>query len=266
MATKRHKESKEIGFIHLVLYGLGLLLCGCRAPTHHDHAPLPSAARQKQIFLVIDDAGLDLGEIRQFLELPVPMTIAVLPHLKETSTVCAEIRRHADKEMILHQPMEAYNRESDTGPGAIYNTARPEDISKTLASNLESVRGAVGVNNHMGSRVTENEVLMAEVLQYCRAHGLYFLDSKTAYNSIVPRVAGREHIHLEARDVFLDIKNDRESVRRAWESTVAKARDQGHVIAIGHIWSKETATAIRDSYQTLQNEGYTFHLLSELYE
>ncbi|RKX47466.1 MAG: hypothetical protein DRP64_00925 [Verrucomicrobia bacterium] len=243
-----------------------LLLCGCRAPTHHDPSPRPASVRQKQIFLVIDDAGLDVAETRQFLDIPVPMTIAVLPHLKMTAEVCAEIHRHADKELVLHQPMEAYNRESDTGPGAIYSATRLSDVPRILDRNLASVRGAVGMNNHMGSRVTENEMVMAEVLRYCRAHELYFLDSKTAYNSIVPRVAEREHVHLEARDVFLDIQHDRESVRRAWESTVTKARDQGHVIAIGHIWSKETATAIRDSYQTLQNQGYTFHLLSELYE
>ena len=251
----------------LAILGLSfLMLCGCRAPTHHDPSPRPSADRRKQIFLVIDDAGLDVAETRQFLDIPVPMTIAVLPHLKKTGEVCAEIHRHADKEIILHQPMEAYNRESDTGPGAIQNTTRPPDVSEIIDRNLASVRGAVGINNHMGSRVTENEPVMAEVLRYCRAHGLYFLDSKTAYNSAVPRVADREHIHLEARDVFLDIQHDRESVRRAWESTVAKARDQGYVIAIGHIWSKETAAAIRDSYKTLQNQGYTFHLLSELYE
>jgi polysaccharide deacetylase 2 family uncharacterized protein YibQ len=250
------------------LFVLGVafvLLCGCRVPTRPpaSHSPI---VRQKQIFLVIDDAGLDVAEMRQFLELPIPMTIAVLPHLKETERVCTEIRRHADKELILHQPMEAYDRNADTGPGTIHNTVSPGMASRIFGSNLASVRGAVGMNNHMGSRVTENEVLMAEVLRYCRAHGLYFLDSKTAYNSVVPRVARREHIHLEARDVFLDIQHDRASVRRAWESTVAKAREDGYVIAIGHIWSKETAAAIRDSYQTLINQGYSFHLLSELYE
>ena len=241
-------------------------LWGCRAPTHHDHSLRPSAVRHKQIFLVIDDAGLDLNEIRQFMEIPVPMTIAVLPHLKKTREVCVEIHRHADKELILHQPMEAYDATKKTGDGAIYDRTNPADVVKILDYNLASVRGAVGINNHMGSRVTENEVLMDAVLCYCRANGLYFLDSKTAYNSVVPKMAEHEHIHLEERDVFLDIQHDRESVRRAWGNTVAKARENGYVIAIGHIWSKETAAAIRDSYQTLQNQGYTFHVLSELYE
>jgi polysaccharide deacetylase 2 family uncharacterized protein YibQ len=222
--------------------------------------------RHKQIYLVIDDAGLDLREVRQFLDIPAPMTIAVLPHLSMTTEVCAEIRRHPEKELILHQPMEAYNRESATGPGAIRNNTRPEEVRSILDRNLASVRGAVGMNNHMGSRVTENQALMTEVLRYCRDHNLYFLDSRTAYNSQVPRVAAREKVHLEGRDVFLDIGHDRETVRKAWESAVRKARNNGYVIAIGHAWNDETALAIRDSFQSLINQGYTFHLLSELYE
>lgn len=244
-----------------------LLLCGCQTthrPQHKKvHRPV---VRQKQIFLVIDDAGLDINETRQFLDIPVPMTIAVLPHLEHTRKVCREIARRPDKEIILHQPMEAYDRSKETGPGAIYSTTRPQDVRTVLDRNLKSVRGAVGINNHMGSRVTENEAIMTEVLRYCRAQGLFFLDSKTAFNSVVQRAAKREHMHFEDRDVFLDVQHDRESVRRAWESTVTKARNRGYAIAIGHIWSKETADAIRDSYQTLLNQGYTFHKLSELYE
>jgi len=243
-----------------------LILCGCGTSAPHHREPAGSQPRQKQIFLVIDDAGLDVAETRQFLDIPVPITIAVLPHLKQTKQVCAEIARYTDKEIILHQPMEAYDRDADTGLGTIQNTPLPAMVSKILDSNLASVRGAKGMNNHMGSRVTENPVLIGEILRYCKANNLFFMDSKTGHNSVVGRVADREHSHYEERDVFLDIQKDRESVRRAWGSTVAKARRQGYAIAIGHIWSKETAAAIRDSYQTLQNQGYTFHLLSELYQ
>jgi polysaccharide deacetylase 2 family uncharacterized protein YibQ len=51
-----------------------------------------------------------------------------------------------------------------------------------------------------------------------------------------------------------------------WGSSVARAKEQGYAVVIGHAWSKETAAAIRDSFQTLENQGYTFHKLSELYE
>jgi uncharacterized protein len=240
-----------------VLTLLTLLLC-CGA--------LFAAPRQKQIFLVIDDAGLALAEVRQFLDIPVPMTIAVLPHQKQTREVCAEIGRQAEKEIILHQPMEAYNKTKNPGRGAIYNHTTRAAVWAILDDNLDSVRGAVGINNHMGSRVTENQKLMSEVLRYCKGNDLFFLDSKTAYNSQVPTLARKEGMHMEERHIFLDIEHDRGYVRRMWGSAVAHAKEHGYVVVIGHIWSKETAAAIRDSFQTLENQGYTFHKLSELYE
>ncbi len=239
-------------------------LCGCRSP----EPARPAGPREKQLFVVIDDAGLALEETQRYLDIPVPMTIAVLPHLKDTTKVCKAIARHRDKEIILHQPMEALNQDKspDPGKGAIWSATNPSQVSAILDWNLSSVRGAVGMNNHMGSRITEDPVLMREVLRYCKKHGLIFLDSKTAYNSIVPRVARSENMHIEQRDSFLDIQHDREYIRHMWSEAVAKARKNGYAIMIGHAWSPETAAAIRDSYQTLLNQGYTFHKLSELYE
>ena len=121
------------------------------------------------------------------------------------------------------------------------------------------------MNNHMGSRITESVPLMSAVLQYCKGKDLFFLDSKTAYNSQVPKVAHRLGMHMEERDVFLDIQHDRDYIRRMWGSAVAKAKEIGYVVVIGHVWSPESAAAIRDSYESLQNQGYSFRFISELY-
>ena len=88
------------------------------------------------------------------------------------------------------------------------------------------------MNNHMGSRVTENPALMREVLRYCKANNLLFLDSKTAFNSQVPRMARHEHMHVEERHVFLDIQHDRDYVRRMWGQAVAKARNNGYAVVV----------------------------------
>lgn len=243
------------------------VLCGCRSTTpDHGHDSPSVLPREKQLFIVIDDAGLAFEETQLYLSIPVPMTIAVLPHLKDTERVCRAIARTQEKEIILHQPMEALDASKKTGDGAILSSTPPSQVSAILDWNRSSVRGAVGMNNHMGSRITENPVLMREVLRYCKANGLLFLDSKTAFNSVVPLVAEQEHVHLEQRDSFLDIQRDREYVRHMWAQAVAKARKKGYAIVIGHAWSPETAAAIRDSYLTLENQGYTFHRLSELYE
>jgi polysaccharide deacetylase 2 family uncharacterized protein YibQ len=258
-------DSMRLSFISLCL----LLFCGCRAPAPRPLAHVPPASgsvRQKQLFVVIDDAGLVLSETQQFLDIPVKMTIAVLPHQKDGRKVCQALNRDPLKEIILHQPMEAYNANKNPGVGAIYDATPPSEVMGILEQNLASVPGAVGINNHMGSRVTENGALMSEVLRYCKSNGLYFLDSKTAYNSMVKRVANYHDLHFEERHVFLDIEHSREYVRRMWGNAVDHARKHGYAIVIGHVWCEETASAIRDSYQTLRNQGYSFHKLSELYE
>lgn len=252
----------RFNFVFAALICLVLCFAGCR------HAEEPSAALplQKQIYVVIDDAGLSIDEIDRFLEIPVPMTIAVLPHQRDTELVCERLALDSKKETILHQPMEAYDLDRNPGDGAIYDLTRPRDVTRIMRRNLASVPGAVGVNNHMGSRVTENPELMRQVLSCCNKENLYFLDSKTAFNSQVSRVAAETHTRIEERHVFLDIEHDRESIRRMWGTAVAHARQYGYVIVIGHAWSAESAAAIRDSYETLLNAGYTFHRVSELYK
>lgn len=227
---------------------------------------LPDGPREKQLFVVIDDAGLVLEETRQFLKIPVPMTIAVLPHQRNTTEVCREIASDPLKEIIIHQPMEAADSSQNPGTGAILSSTTPEQAVRLMDWNLKSVPGAVGMNNHMGSKVTEDLMLMRTVLRYCQARGLFFLDSKTSYNSILFRAAQLERVHVEQRDTFLDVEHDREYIQRMWSSAVDTARQKGYAVIIGHAWSEETAVAIRDSYETLQAQGYTFHKLSELYE
>lgn len=242
------------------------LLCGCRVPPPRPGAEvyIPSV-REKQIYVVIDDLGLSMEQAQRFLDIPVPMTLAVLPQRKKTAEVCAAIARSPGKEIILHQPMEPKNQ-SNPGGGCIFDDTPPAEAVKIMDMNLATVSGAKGMNNHMGSCVSENPEVMRTVLQYCKAHNLFYLDSKTAYHSAVKRIAAEEGMHFEERHVFLDIQHDREYIRRMWNSAVEKAGQNGYVIAIGHVWSAETAAAIADSVDELKAQGYTFHRLSELYE
>ena len=243
-----------------------LIMCGCSTPRSHRSVPSAEVRRHKQLFLVMDDAGLALEETQRFLDIPVPMTIAVLPHQRQTDEVCRAIQRHREKEIILHQPMEAYDPAQDIGNGGIYSSTPPSAVAAILDRNLSSVRGAVGMNNHMGSRITENRPLMQAVLRYCRENGLFFLDSKTGHNSQVAHLAQKEHMHMEQRHVFLDVHRDRAFVRGQWSAAVRRAREHGYAVVIGHVWCEETAAAIRDSHESLQKQGYTFHKISELYE
>jgi len=260
-----------------VIVGLlfGVFLVGCKttpvAPQKKQAPPKKSVSsippqRQKQIFLVIDDAGLKIQQAEQFLEIPISMTIAIMPHRRVCREVDQLVQQDPLKEVILHQPMEANRRSANPGRGAIYDQMGNKEVVLILEDNLLTVPSAVGINNHMGSRVTENGRIMKGVLSFCQSRKLFFLDSKTSYNSVVPNVAKELKVHVEQRHVFLDIVHERSAIEKAWRQTIQKAKKNGYVVVIGHAWSKDTADVIRESYQVLQKKGYTFHRLSELYK
>ena len=79
---------------------------------------------------------------------------AVLPGLPG-SVQAAQALRLAGKEVILHLPMEPRGYpEVRPGPGVVVRGQSEEEIAETVARDLASVPGAIGVNNHMGSAAT----------------------------------------------------------------------------------------------------------------
>ena len=67
---------------------------------------------------------------------------------------------------ILHQPMEAHTgQRSWLGKTPILSNMSTEEAVDTFKSNLDSVDNAKGFNNHMGSKITEEEDKMTALLK-----------------------------------------------------------------------------------------------------
>lgn len=108
------------------------------------------------------------------------------------------------------------------------------EVQRVVESDLAAVPYVVGVNNHMGSRATQDGTLMAEVMEALADHHLYFIDSRTTAASVALEVARGHHLPAFYRTVFLD---DTETV----EYTLGQLRDfrrtvehEGVALAIGH--------------------------------
>jgi uncharacterized protein len=97
------------------------------------------------------------------------------------------------------------------------------------------VSGARGVNNHMGSRATTDRAAMDAVMEELKARGIFFLDSRTSPDSVAEDAARANGVPALRRDVFLDLTDDPDGVRLALQEAVARARESGHAVAIGHV-------------------------------
>ncbi|MEP6471249.1 MAG: divergent polysaccharide deacetylase family protein, partial [Acidobacteriota bacterium] len=121
------------------------------APEPSPAAPAVAAAR---IAIVIDDLGNDREALERIARWPFPVAGAVLPGLPDSSDAARRLAA-SGKEVLLHLPMEpdGYPRVRP-GPGVVLRADSDEKIARTVAEDLDSVPGAVGVNNHMGSAAT----------------------------------------------------------------------------------------------------------------
>jgi polysaccharide deacetylase 2 family uncharacterized protein YibQ len=212
--------------------------------------------------LIIDDAGYNLEELQAFLDLPMPLTVAVLPNLPH-STEAARRVRAAGKDLILHAPMEPDGGE-DPGPGAIFTGQSPEKIRQLLEADFASVPGALGMNNHMGSKATADEAVMREVLGFLKDTGRLFVDSRTTADTAGPRVAQALGLPILQRDVFLDDDTDEGAIGAWFDKGIAEAQARGSAIAIGHVQNRGVVDILRAAERNLAAQGVRMARLPEV--
>ena len=224
----------------------------------------PQAKNGAQLVILLDDGGQNLAHLQKFLDLPFPITIAVLPQLAHSKESAARIRARG-KELMLHQPMQAINTGVNPGPGAITPNMDEEQIKATLFKNISEIGPVAGFNNHEGSLITADAEKMETVLKYASENGIYFLDSRTNVNTTVPAVASALGLsYYERNGRFLDNVKTRDNVVAEIRKNLDIANRDGVVIMIGHIWSADfMPAALMEVYPELLEKGYKFKTVSE---
>ena len=224
---------------------------------------LPKAKNNATLVLVFDDGGQNLYDLQKFLELPFPITIAVLPKLKY-SVESAKRVRNSGHELILHQPMQAINRSVNPGPGAITPEMTEEEVRKMLLSNINEIGPIAGMNNHEGSAITADIGKMEVILKTASDCGIFFLDSRTNVKTVVPLVAKEMGYNYYERNIFLDNEKTCENVLMELKKGLDIANKKGSAVMIGHVWSADFLPAfLKELYPELVKNGYKFSVVSE---
>ncbi|WP_276355850.1 divergent polysaccharide deacetylase family protein [Cohnella caldifontis] len=227
--------------------------------------PAPSPAASRHIAVVIDDFGNGMKGTEEMLKLPVKFTAAIMPFLP-TTRQDAEAAHAMGHDVIVHLTMEPIRgKASWLGPGAILTSLPDGEIRRRVEAAIADVPYAIGMNNHMGSRATADERVMRIVLQVCKEKGLFFLDSRTSWKTVVPKVAQELGVPLLQNDVFLDDVYSHRHVSKQIALLRQHIRKRGTIVAIGHVGPPGLITSgeLKNAIPTLQTEA-TFVRLSEL--
>lgn len=221
---------------------------------------IPQAVNGAQIVIVIDDAGLNVSNVKRYASLPFPVSIAVLPRLSHSKD-CAYVVRSNGKELLLHQPMQAKNLNMNPGAGAILPEMSTMEIAQTVKENLEEIGPKVkGMNNHEGSLISENEIKIGAVLEVAMEKDIYFLDSRTTAQTKAPQAALERDMSIYERDVFIDDIVSREEMLKQIYRGLTIANKKGKVIMIGHVDKSVNILPdlLLEMYPYLVEKGYTF--------
>jgi polysaccharide deacetylase 2 family uncharacterized protein YibQ len=210
-----------------------------------------------QVAIIVDDLGLEKEPVDRIIGISKKLSLAVLPYLPY-SRYTAEVAHKRGVDVLLHLPMEPKESSGymgvDAGDGVLLVGLSKQEILSKLYRNLESVPYIKGVNNHMGSKFTENGELMEVVLREIKARGLFFIDSRTSPNTTGYQLARKLKVKTAQRDLFLDDpRRDEEYVRDQIRKLILISKEKGYAIGICHPYPA-TIKVLSESIHDIEKE------------
>lgn len=185
------------------------------------------------VAIVIDDLGLAAEQSRRAIALDGAVTTALMTYALGLENWTGMARAHGH-EILVHVPMQPINSKIDPGPKALTIGLSDAEILDRLRWGLARLDGYIGINNHMGSRFTQDRAGMSVVMAEVKSRGLLFLDSVTIGRTVGAATAQPLHVPFAERNVFLDDEATIAGVTRQIALLEQVARKHGTAIAIGH--------------------------------
>jgi len=217
-------------------------------------------AQPAQIAIIIDDIGYRKSDI-QALYLPGNISYAILPHTPYGKRLALQANANKN-DVILHIPMEAKNGKK-LGPGALTSNMNETSIRNSLSNAFAEIPFALGINNHMGSKLTELYQPMAWTMKFLRERNLMFIDSMTSGASQAEQVALDFGVPSLHRHIFLDNKLEHNYIRQQFKQLIRDAKRYQTVVAIAHP-HPETVTALRKLLPLLAENNVELVPISQL--
>jgi polysaccharide deacetylase 2 family uncharacterized protein YibQ len=221
----------------------------------------PAHTKVSKIVLIIDDIGHRFDTGMAAVALPGKLNLAVLPYTPHAHNL-ASAAFDAGKEVMLHVPMSAMDGRP-LGPGGLSTGLSEEDFRQTLVAALEEVPYARGINNHMGSELTQMPLQMGWVMEELQERELYFVDSRTIGRTVAARTAAHYEVPHLSRRIFLDNELDSEAIHYQFQLLLDEAVDKGVAVGIGHP-HHVTLDYLQDALPELHCHGVELALVSEV--
>lgn len=227
-------------------------------------AAFPAAGAEKIASIIIDDLGNNYEHGRTVINFPAALTLSILPQTTFATTLATQAHAN-NKEVMLHLPLQSVEHHK-LSPGTLKLHMTRQQFDQSLRESLASVPHVRGINNHMGSLLSQHpghmDWLMAEI---SALDNIYFIDSLTSHKSVIADTASHYRIPNLERDVFLDPDAKPETIRKQFDRFIDVAKRKGYAIAIAHPYPT-TLSFLRNNLDKLAEHGIELVPVSKLLE
>ena len=213
-----------------------------------------------RLVVVIDDIGMSTAVSQKLAKLPAPLTLAFLPYATRLGYQSRLVASYGH-ELLVHMPMAPKSLNVNPGNNALLDDLDKVEFERRLNWNLSRFEGFIGINNHMGSSLTEHTKEMRWVMTELKSRGLVFLDSVTTSDSVAASQAQLAGVPTLSRNVFLDNNRDRAAILKQFKLAMRMSQRRGLSIAIGHPYP-ETIAVLKEWLPKLNSQGIILTPLS----
>jgi len=216
------------------------------------HRRPPASQPGPRLAIIIDDIGDTKKIAEQIIALDLPLAFSILPHTPHANHLASQAKARG-RDLLVHLPMEASDSKWTHGPGTLMLAMSKDELISTINQDLDTPYRAIGINNHMGSKFSEDPVAMRVLLNSIKSRGLFFIDSLTSINSVGFTLARDLGVKTAKRDIFLDNEQDQTKIMAQIGKLIGLAQRHGNAIGIGHPYPA-TLEALRASQTRLTQE------------
>ena len=220
-----------------------------------------STQAEARLAIIIDDIGYNKAQSERAARLNGKFTLAVLPFTPHGLS-SAQLAHSRGKELMLHLPMSALKNQY-LGKGGLVSGMEKATFLNIIRQDLASIPHIKGVNNHMGSLLTQEAEPMQWLMTELRPRGLYFVDSRTSVQTKAFDIAKSQQVPSLKRDVFLDDSHEPHAIAQELNRAIKLAREHGAAVAIGHPYPA-TLDILENIEPLLQKQGVRLVYASQL--
>ena len=218
-----------------------------------------------ELNIIIDDFGYRNDEVSDgFLSLGANLTFAVIPGHKYSRSFAKKAFERG-YEVIVHMPMESHVSSSGEEVFVLNTDMTSSEIESRMENVITHLPQAVGMNNHQGSKATENKRVMNVVGSVLKKYEKYFIDSRTTPESIAGSMMMSLGVHTANRDVFLDNEADPYLINKQLDQLISTVQHKGSAIGVGHA-RPMTLQVLQKRIPELKKAGFQFKFVSSRYK